>query len=474
MNIELQLDYKTILRNSSRPVHLVARLSAPTQPLTQRARPAAFTVVLDRSGSMSGAPLENAKRACREVIKNLRPEDYFSLVVFDDSAQVVIPLERPIDRFSWYQTIDQIQAGASTNLMAGWLLGRDELLKAQKNADGIAPIRKILLLTDGHLNAGITEPDHVEALTRAGVEKDEIRTSCLGFGDGYNENILAAMSKAGQGQLHDADSPEKFPIILADELDGLQKIMVQNLRLRIQPKMFCNAWKQYGDYPQVQLPDQRTEVALGDLVSGEERYVVLMLEVLPLPLLPDGTLPASLEGEELVALELAYTSITEAGTDLRLESRTSSHLIRIQGTQNETDVVQNVELIAVIANQQAADAVRKAAEALASGADAETALEHLSKAKCVLGACPAPELASEASALLDEHEQKIRSQEMDSRARKSMLYEARYYGQTSSARLYTGSRQKSEFTKKPTVDEQLNEKLATEKPESSDEQQTND
>jgi Ca-activated chloride channel family protein len=446
------------------------RLTAPAQPLTHRARPAAFTVVLDRSGSMQGAPIENAKRACREVIKNLRPEDYFSLVVFDDSAQVVIPLERPTNRFSWYQTIDQIQAGASTNLMAGWLLGRDELLEAQKNADGIAPIRKILLLTDGHLNAGITEPEHVEALTRTGMEKDEIRTSCLGFGDGYNENILAAMSKVGQGQLHDADSPEKFPIILADELDGLQKIMVQNLRLRIQPKMFCNAWKQYGDYPQVQLPDQRTEVALGDLVSGEERYVVLMLEVLPLPLLPDGSLPASLEGEELVAIEFAYTSIREEGADLRLESRTSSHLVRIQGTQNEAEVVQNVELIAVIANQQAADAVRQTAEALAGGADAATALEPLSKARVVLEACPAPELVSEAATLLDEHEQKIRSQEMDSRARKSMLYEARYYGQTSSARLYTGSRQKSEFTKKPTVEEQLTEKPATEKPESSGEQ----
>ncbi|MFZ0504584.1 MAG: VWA domain-containing protein, partial [Chthoniobacterales bacterium] len=123
--IELQLDYKTILRNSSRPVHLVTKLTAPAQPLTQRVRPTAFTVVLDRSGSMSGAPIEHAKRACREVIKNLRPEDYFSLVVFDDSAQVVIPLERPTNRFSWYQTVDQIQAGASTNLMAGWLLGRD-------------------------------------------------------------------------------------------------------------------------------------------------------------------------------------------------------------------------------------------------------------------------------------------------------------------------------------------------------------
>jgi hypothetical protein len=470
MKIELELDYKTILRNSARPVHLVAKLTAPDQPLTQRARPTAFTVVLDRSGSMGGAPIEHAKRAARELIKNLRPEDYFSLVVFDSSAQVVIPLERPVNRFAWYQTIDQIQAGASTNLMAGWLLGRDELMKAPKTTGGIAPIRKILLLTDGHLNAGITEPDHVEVLTRAGLEKDEIRTSCLGFGDGYNEKILAAMSKVGHGQLHDADSPEKFPIILADELDGLQKITVQNLRLRIQPKMFCNAWKQYGDYPQVQLPDGRIEVALGDLVSGEKRYVVLMLEVLPLPLLPDGTLPASLEGEELVGLEFAYTSITEEGTDLRLESRTSSHLVRIQGTQNEADVVQNVELIAVIANQQAADAVRKAAEALAGGADAETALQHLSNAKFVLKACPAPELASEAAALLDEHEQKIRSQEMDSRARKSMLYEARYYGQTSSARLYTGPRQKSEFTKKQTVEEQLNEKPSTDISKSSGEQ----
>jgi hypothetical protein len=209
------------------------------------------------------------------------------------------------------------------------------------------------------------------------------------------------------------------------------------------------------------------------LVSGEERYVVLMLEVLPLPLLPDGSLPTSLEGEELVGLEFAYTSLTEERTDLRLESRTSSHLVQIQGTQNEADIVQNVELIAVIANQQAADAVRKAADALAGGADAETALQHLSKAKVVLEACPAPELASEAAALLDEHEQKIRSQEMDSRACKNMLHDARYYGQTSSARLYTGSRQKSEFSKKPTVDEQLNEKPSSDISKSSGEQQTN-
>jgi hypothetical protein len=79
------------------------------------------------------------------------------------------------------------------------------------------------LLTDGHLNQGIVEPNNVEALTRSGLSKDAIRTSCLGFGDDYNEVFLAIMRSVGDGQLHDADLPEKFPIILADELDELQR-----------------------------------------------------------------------------------------------------------------------------------------------------------------------------------------------------------------------------------------------------------
>ncbi len=43
--------------------------------------------------------------------------------------------------------------------MAGWLLGRDELLKVGAECD-----KKILILTDWHLNQGIVEPDKVEAL----------------------------------------------------------------------------------------------------------------------------------------------------------------------------------------------------------------------------------------------------------------------------------------------------------------------
>ena len=151
------------------------------------------------------------------------------------------------------------------------------------------------------------------------------------------------MSAVGHGQLHDADSAEKFPAILAHELDGLQKITVQNVRLRIEPKLFCYSWSQYGDYPAITLPDGRVEIALGDLVSEERRDFVLLTEVLPLPLLPDGELPTSLEGEELLELEFLWTAIEAT----EIKSCTSKHLVRIQGTQNPQDVVLNQEVIAV-------------------------------------------------------------------------------------------------------------------------------
>jgi Ca-activated chloride channel homolog len=432
MKIDLTLDYQTILLNEPRPVHLIATLSAPKLVVHIRPRSVAFAVVLDRSGSMAGEPLRLARESCAAIVRNLRADDLFTLVVFDDSAQVVIPLQKPVDRQGMVAAIEQIADGGSTNLMAGWLLGRDELLKAGGECD-----RKILVLTDGHLNQGITEPDRVEALARSGFSKDGIRTSCLGFGDSYNEEILAAVSGVGHGQLHDADSAEKFPPILAHELDGLQKITAQNVRLRVEPKLFCHSWAQYGDYPAITLPDGRVEISLGDLVSEERRDFVLLTEVLPLPLLPGGELPASLEGEELLGLELLWTAIGET----EIKSCTSMHLVRIQGTQNPQDVVLNQEVIAVIANQIAGKAARDAAAKAREG-HFDQAAHAVCAAASVVQCFSAAEFTEDAQNLLNDSLQKIGSGNLTARDLKDLVYESRHYTRSSSRALYTGSRKK--------------------------------
>ena len=69
MNIDLTLDYQTILRNEPRPVHIVANLCALKLDAHSRPRSAAFAVVLDRSGSMAGEPLRLAREACAAVVR---------------------------------------------------------------------------------------------------------------------------------------------------------------------------------------------------------------------------------------------------------------------------------------------------------------------------------------------------------------------------------------------------------------------
>jgi hypothetical protein len=257
------------------------------------------------------------------------------------------------------------------------------------------------------------------------------------------------MSSVGNGQLHDADSPEKFPVILAHELDGLQKITAQNVRFRVEPKLFCHSWMQFSDYPAIKLPDGRIEITVGDLVSEEDRYLVLLTEVLPLPLLPDGTLPASLEGEELLGLEFIWTEIG----DTEIKGCTSTHLVRIRGTQDAADVILNQEVIAIIADQIAGKAMREAAEQARKG-NFDRGLQSINLACATIQSFEAPELTIEARDLLDESHRRVGSRKLSARDLKDLVYESRYHARMSSRALYTGSRKESKLARKRSAPEQ--------------------
>ena len=88
-----KLDYNNVLANQRNEVHLVTRIKAPVLETEDR-KPVAFTICLDRSASMgSGTKFGYALKACEGVVRNLRPNDLFSLVTFESEVEVVIPLE---------------------------------------------------------------------------------------------------------------------------------------------------------------------------------------------------------------------------------------------------------------------------------------------------------------------------------------------------------------------------------------------
>lgn len=356
MKINLQLDHRTILANQAQPVHFALQFQAENIS-SPRPKPAAFCVVLDRSGSMNGQPLERAKEATCVALRNLRREDQFALVLFESNAQVAIPLQACPDKQRLIDLVHKIVTAGSTNLTGGWMLGRDELKKAPIEAS-----RRLLLLSDGLLNVGIVDPSQVRQIVANGLETDAIRTSSLGFGDNYDEKLLVDLASVTNGQFYDADSPEKLPAIFAQELEGLQKLAVQNLRLRLKRLDFCESFELLSGYPSVVLPDGRTEFAVGDLVSDEERILCFALEVLPLPWV-QGTPVTSLEGEKLLEVEILYDEIGEAG----VVSRTHAQIVRVQTTQNPQEVKVNETVVGWMAMQKAGLTIKRATDEMSSG-----------------------------------------------------------------------------------------------------------
>ena len=433
MKTELYLDYQTILANQAAPVHFAVKFHAE-EVTGARPQPAAFCVVLDHSGSMQGAKLDHARKATAVAVRNLRRNDLFGLVVFDDTAQTVVPLQAVTNRQQVLDMVDRITDGGGTNLTGGWMLGRDELKKAP---DGVS--RRLLMLSDGQLNIGIIEPVAVQQIVAKGLEQDKIRTSCLGFGEKYNEDLMGEMARITGGQFYDAQSPEQLPSIFAAELEGLQKLAVQNLRLRIKPLDFCERIAVLGNYPTVRLPDGRYELSIGDLMSDEERIICFALEVLPLPCI-EGQPVASLAGEKLLEIEFQYDELREKA----VHSRTENQVVRIQATANPSEVQVNEEVVSWVALQQvgraAEDVTKKIDQGDFDGAEraVQETIQRLQKYGSGTG-------VADAIRLLADLVQRLKDRQDMGMSRKTSRYYSSSLGKMSSKELWLAQQAAPKF-----------------------------
>lgn len=437
MKTSVQLDYQAILANNAQPVHLAFQFTAPAVS-GHRERPIAFSLVLDRSGSMDGAPLEAARRAAKTVVQNLRQGDNFSLVTFDETAAVAIPMGPMLNKQQAYDRIGRIQPGGATNMAGGWMLGRDEL-----RGTPAGTVRRQLLLTDGLLNRGITETPQVRQVVTDGLERDGIRTSTLGFGDQYNEDLLGELATATGGAFYDANQPDQLPDIFKSELDGLQNIAVQNLRLRFKSLGFVDGLLSLGGYSPVELPDGRLEFPVGDLTAEEDRVAVFALSVLPIPLIAGGTTPeTSLEGEILSEVEIAYDEITPAGVTTHSEC----HTIRVRPTQSPKDIQINKDVLPWVSAQQAAEALGKAI-ALRDTGDVAGAKLLLTAAIRRLKAYACDTEIADGLKLLEGALIKLENPDEYNRARKEIQYSKISYCRMSSSEHWSGLEEAPSFKK---------------------------
>lgn len=240
-----------------------------------------LSLVIDRSGSMAGAPLHHALKAAESVVDQLEPDDILSVVVYDDEVDTVVQPQPVTNKAALKNSIHKVRAGGITNLSGGWLKGC-EYVKAQLNPQ---KINRVLLLTDGHANMGIQDP---KVLTATSGQKAEagVTTTTLGFGQGFNEDLLIGMARAANGNFYFIQSVDEASEVFSIELDSLRAVVGQNLKVTIEladgvslVDTLSLAKVSQDEGGKTGMPAAGCAYALGELYEGEDKLLGLSLAI---------------------------------------------------------------------------------------------------------------------------------------------------------------------------------------------------
>ncbi|HTY89529.1 MAG TPA: VWA domain-containing protein [Candidatus Acidoferrum sp.] len=272
LRLNLVPDRDILLRNRPQEVVVKIDLSAIADRHQHRRTPLNLAVVLDKSGSMTGAKLEKAKQAARQLVDRLAPDDVFTLVIYSDEARVLVPAQKVENKDALREKIEGIEAGGSTALYAGVKAGARQL----RDYFSAKRINRVILLSDGLANVGPSSPCELRRLGRD-LAVQGVSVTTIGVGDDYNEDLMAGLAEASDANYYYVRDTEKLPEIFAKELGEMLTVAAREVRIEI----ICpDGVKPLGFIGRAEkFEDQTATVNLSQFTLGQGRYLFLRCRV---------------------------------------------------------------------------------------------------------------------------------------------------------------------------------------------------
>lgn len=264
MNVQATLiPLKPAIAKGQQQINVLLKIE-PRLPAVKKERPAFnLSFVIDRSGSMSGYPLQQVKDAVAYAINALEERDVISVVDFGADVHLCLPATPVMDKTRLLQAVASIRSNGNTALYDGWLEGATQvaaLLDPQR-------INRVVLLSDGMANRGLTDRAQISQNV-AGMAERGVTTTTMGVSRDYNEDLLTSMADAGRANYYFIERPEEIPAFFQRELFDLEATVGQLVRLHA-PEVRLEPYNKLGM--------DNSEFVLPDLVGGVYGYFLFKL-----------------------------------------------------------------------------------------------------------------------------------------------------------------------------------------------------
>ncbi|MGO2278713.1 MULTISPECIES: vWA domain-containing protein [unclassified Psychrobacter] len=241
--------------------------------------PANLVFLVDVSGSMSSRDkLPLAQSSLKLLTEQLRTQDSISIVTYSGSTSVALPATSGDQKAKILAAIDRLNASGSTN-------GEDALKLAYRQAEqGLKEngINRIMMLTDGDFNVGISDVDEMLELVKANRDRD-ISLSTVGFGRGnLNDHMMEQMADNGNGNYSYIDSLTEAKKVFGDELAATFNTVAKDVKVQVEfnPDV-VSEWRLIGYENRVLAEEDfnNDKVDAGELGAG--KAVIALFEVTP-------------------------------------------------------------------------------------------------------------------------------------------------------------------------------------------------
>lgn len=313
-------------------VYLYINLQAGKADITRERSPLNIAIVIDKSGSMGDKnKLDYVKRAVDYIIDQLGSDDYLSVVTYDDEVNVLQSSSRVTDKYDLREKISKIKPGGFTNLSGGTFEGYEQVSRSYSRGY----VNRVLLLSDGLANRGITDRYELADMVRDKSRRDGITISTFGVGNDFNENLMADLGEYGKGNYYYISNSRDIPGIFEQELKSVSNLVAQGTRIKVHfPSQYLSLNKVFG-FP-YEVSGNEVDIDFKDVFSEQTKSVLVKFDVI-----------RKIDSRISFESELVYDDV---GSDFRHVSSSDDKYLEPANSREEynkgydENVVQNISM----------------------------------------------------------------------------------------------------------------------------------